>query len=242
MDHIASLRSDGHALTAAARSVDIDTPIAQCPGWTMGRLVGHTGKVLQRTELCVRLGLDAPPADDLAPKLPRDSSLFDVFDDLVDQLAETLAAADPTGPSWNFTGTDQTNAFWVRRMAHEVEIHRWDAQSATGSTPDGFDPSHAVDGIDELLTVLIPVRSAIENPALDGSFHLHCTDAAGEWLTVFTKGEPTTSREHAKGDIAVRGPATSLYLWAWNRLPASDGDIEVIGDDSLLEGWASIVP
>lgn len=242
MDQIETLRTDGHALARAARTVDIDTPIAHCPGWSMGRLVGHTGKVLQRTELCVRLGLDAPPADDLSPKLPRDGSLFDVFDEIVDRLADTLAAADPAGSSWNFTGTDLTNAFWIRRMAHEVEIHRWDAQLATGSTPDAFASDDAVDGIDELLTVLIPVRSAIQNPELTGSFHLHCTDAPGEWLTIFTAGEPLTSREHAKGDIAVRGAASSLYLWAWNRLPASDDAIEVIGDDSLLEGWASIVP
>lgn len=242
MDHLASLRTNGDALLAAARAAGFDAPIEHCPGWTVGRLVGHTGKVLERTELVVREGVMEPPGNDRFTELARDASVFDQFAPILDAVIDTLATADPAGPAWNFTGRDQTNSFWTRRMAHEVEIHRWDAQLATGGAPDRFDASDAVDGIDELLSVLMPMSSAMKNPELAGAFHLHCTNAAGEWLTTFVDGTPTTVREHAKGDIAVRGPASALYLWSWNRATAGTDDIEAFGDTSLLEGWASIVP
>lgn len=242
MDHIITLRAEGSRLSAAARTAGLDAPVEHCPGWTVGRLLGHTGKVLQRTAVCVADGLLSAPADDRFGSLPRDEALFDAFDEILANICETLAACDPDGPSWNFSGENFTNGFWQRRMAHEVEIHRWDAQKAAGSAIDPFHDASAVDGIDELLTVLMPILSSVKNPELSSSFHLHCTDAPGEWLTTFVNGQPVTIREHAKGDLAVRGPASGLYAWAWNRAPILANGLDTAGDISLLDAWASIVP
>lgn len=242
MDHLTTLRTNGELLSSAARTAGLDAPVEHCPGWTVGRLLGHTGKVLQRTALCVRSGTTDPPADGDYSPLPRDEALFDTFDTMLTELCEALATTDPAAPSWNFTGRDMVNAFWSRRMAHEVEIHRWDAQHAAGIDPAPFEADSAVDGIDELLTVLMPILSKVKNPALGASFHLHATDAPGEWLVTFVDGEPTTIREHAKGDLAVRGPASPLYLWAWNRLSVGTDGLDTAGDASLLEAWASVVP
>jgi uncharacterized protein (TIGR03083 family) len=242
MNHVTLLRTEGERLSAAARAGGLDAPVEHCPGWSMGRLLGHTGKVLQRTNLCVSEGLLSPPDADRFTSLPRDEALFDAFDAILAELCETLATCDPEGPSWNFTGDNQTNAFWQRRMSHEIEIHRWDAQNAAGVSIDAFADDSAVDGIDELLTVLMPMRSQELNPSLSASFHLHCTDASGEWLTTFEKGRPTTIREHAKGDLAVRGPASALYAWAWNRVPIGTGGLDTAGDTALLTEWASVVP
>ena len=90
--------------------------------------------------------------------------------------------------------------------------------------------------------VMLPFSAVLKNPALTGSFHLHCTDTDGEWLAVFTDGALVTTREHAKGDLAVRGPASPLLLWAYNRVPADTDGLESFGDPALLDGWASIVP
>jgi hypothetical protein len=66
--------------------------------------------------------------------------------------------------------------------------------------------------------------------------HLHRTDGDGEWL--ITIGDPPTiERGHAKGDLAVRGAAGQLLLWAWNR-PAH---VELFGDSGLAEAWAANV-
>ena len=242
MNLVAVLQKEGKRLSVAARAAGLDAPVQHCPGWTVGRLLGHTGKVLQRSNLCVAEGLLLPPDAERFTSLPRDEALFDAFDDILDQICETLATCDPEGPSWNFTGENRSNTFWQRHMSHEIEIHRWDAQNAAGVSIDAFAAESAVDGIDELLTVLMPMRSSELNPGLSASFHLHCTDASGEWLTTFVNGHPTTIREHAKGDIAVRGPASPLYAWAWNRAPITTEGLNTAGDASLLEAWASVVP
>lgn len=242
MDHVATLRTEGARLSAAARTAGLDAPVEQCPGWGVGRLLGHTGKVLQRTNLCVAQGLLAPPAEDAVPSLPRDEALFDAFDEVLATMCATFDACDPDGPSWNFTGENFVNAFWMRRMAHEIEIHRWDAQNAAAGPIDKFADDSAVDGIDELLVELMPILSAVKNPTLSASFHLHCTDAPGEWLTTFTDGAPSTIREHAKGDLAVRGPASGLYAWAWNRGTIDANGLDTAGDASLLDAYASVVP
>ena len=71
---------------------------------------------------------------------------------------------------------------------------------------------------------------------------LRIADASGEWLTTFVNGQPTTIREHAKGDLAVRGPASALYSWAWNRVPIATDGLDTAGDTALLSEWASVVP
>ncbi len=241
MDQIEQLRVEGEALLAAARSAGLEAAIEHCPGWDMQRLVSHSAKVFQRTAVVVTEGLMEPPANDRFTQFAKDESVFDQFAEVLEDLVEALGNAVPNAPSWNFTGEDLTNAFWVRRMLNEAAVHRWDAQHAAGGA-QRFTPELAVDVIDELLFVLMPVLSAKKNPELSATFHVHCTDTDGEWLTAFTAGSPITTREHAKGQLAVRGPASSLCLWAWNRLPATEDGLEALGDTSLLEAWATIVP
>ena len=62
--------------------------------------------------------------------------------------------------------------------------------------------------------------------------HLHCTDVAGEWFVVDgPDGGLITTREHAKGDCALRGSASDLIFALWRRLPLER--IDVIGDAEL---------
>jgi len=241
MDHLDDLDRDGRALLDAARTAGLRAPIGACPGWDVSRLLGHTGKVLERTTMLVGEGLDTPPDRDRYVRFPDDEGAFDRFATVLDETVEVLRSCDPTAPSWNFTGADLTNAFWVRRMANEVAMHRYDAEAAAGS-PSPLERERAVDAIDELVTVMLPSSAPHANPDLVGRFHLHCTDTEGEWLAVATAGAFVATREHAKGDLAVRGPASVLVLWAYNRTPATTDGVEVFGDDALLEGWASIVP
>jgi uncharacterized protein (TIGR03083 family) len=241
MDHIADLERDGRALLAAARTAGLDAPVAACPGWDVSRLVGHAGKVLERTTILVTEGLDAPPPAERLPRFPDDETTFDRFADALDAAAGALREADPDRSCWNFTGDDLTAGFWRRRMANEIAVHRADAEIAAGISPT-VDPERAVDAIDELVTVMLPFSAKLKNPELEGSFHLHCTDTEGEWLVVAAGGRLVTTREHAKGDIAVRGPASALLLWSYNRVPVGTEGLESFGEPALLEGWASIVP
>ena len=47
------------------------------------------------------------------------------------------------------------------------------------------------------------------------------------------------TREHAKGDVAVRGPASDLLLFLWHRIPADR--LDVVGDAALLERFFDLV-
>jgi hypothetical protein len=70
---------------------------------------------------------------------------------------------------------------------------------------------------------------------------VHCTDTPGEWWLDFDAEGLAAKREHAKGDTALRGPASGLFLWLMNRQNAGDSGIEVLGDGALVEAWPATV-
>ena len=120
-------------------------------------------------------------------------------------------------------------------------MHRWDAENAHGSaTP--IDTEIAVDGIDELLEEILPLHPSVHQLATEGNgrtIHLHCTDTPGEWLLRLGPQGLEVTREHAKGDTAVRGPAAGILLLLWGRPTIQE--LEVFGDPTLLELWARVV-
>src|SRR5439155_3667823 len=127
------------------------------------------------------------------------------------------------------------SGFWPRRMAHETAIHRVDGELAAGrtvATLTAIDPEVAADGIDEFLDLMLPADVTFDAA---GTIHVHATDTPGEWLIRVGPDGVTVTKEHAKGDVAVRGPAQDLLLLLWNRR-GPDG-LEVFGDQSLLDAW-----
>jgi predicted lipid carrier protein YhbT len=69
--------------------------------------------------------------------------------------------------------------------------------------------------------------------------HLHATDVedpdSGEWLIEVNSGRLTHSKEHAKGDVAVRAPVVDLLLLATNRRRPDEIGAEVFGDTDVLD-------
>src|SRR5205807_7506364 len=53
------------------------------------------------------------------------------FDRSLERLAATLRATDPDEPVWSWSA-DRRAGFWLRLLAHETALHRWDAQLAHG--------------------------------------------------------------------------------------------------------------
>ena len=151
------------------------------------------------------------------------------------RLVDVLGAADPEAPTWSW-GTDQRVGFWSRRMAHETAVHRWDAQTANGA-PEDLRPDLAVDGIDERLENLAmsmnfnePGKEALTGAGRDGP--PAPTDAPGEWLLRFGPEGFAFDREHAKGDLAVRAPASDLLLLLVGRRGLEG--LETFGDPTAL--------
>ena len=259
--YLDALGRDSAALATAARR-DLTAPIVSCPGWTMTTLVAHlTGIYAHRIAIvrardtentAVRSLHDLGLPDAMRPWFDAQfegkqeptgapDGLLELFEAKAAELRAVLGSVDPKEPVWTWWPPDQTADFWARRMAQETAVHRWDAQNATGE-PEPIEPELACDGIDEVLDVIVPSLLRGAEDAREGrgeTYHFHRTDGPGEWLLRFQGEGATVTREHAKGDVAVRGAASDLLLFLWGRLPGEN--LEVLGDASLIGRYFELV-
>lgn len=237
LDPLASIRDDARATAAILAAAGPDAPVPATPEWDLGRLVKHMGMVLawqtanveQRPEQVVPRSIDLGlPEDrvDYGPWLVA----------LADRSVDVLRGAADTDECWTWTA-DHTVGFWKRRLMHELAVHRRDAESAVGAMSP-FGSEAAVDAIDELLTVLVH-RDDVPTAGTGETIHLHATDADGEWLIARGADGMTVTREHAKGDVAVRGEASDLLLVILGR--AEVEVVEVLGDSTVLAAWRETV-
>jgi len=236
MDHdelLASLRRDAQALLTAARSAAPDQDIEACPGWKPLDLVWHIGEAHFFWSTMVEQRFTDPhQVESMGPQRPGDESgVFAFAEDSAAGLIDTLSSLDPSTEVWTWSKQKDV-AFVIRRMAQETAVHRVDAERAAGNDYR-IDPELASDGIDEFLEFFTQ-RTAEDAPPLDGSVHLHCTDVAGEWLvTTDDDSAYVVTREHAKGDAAMRGDAHDLLMVLWRRSPIES--VDIVGDSAVAE-------
>ncbi|BBZ35669.1 maleylpyruvate isomerase family mycothiol-dependent enzyme [Mycolicibacterium confluentis] len=215
-------------------AADPEATVPSCPGWTMTQLFRHVGRGNRWSAQIVGDRMDTaldprevregrPPADDGGAR----QWLVDGGQALLDAVGSTGADT----PVWTFTGPQRAD-WWVRRRLHEVLVHRADAALAAGV---GFEVDGAVaaDAISEWLGL-----AAMLSPGIgESSVHLHATEdglgSEGEWLIT----GKAFAHEHAKADAAVRGSAADLLLITTNRRAVADADVEVFGDEQVLQSW-----
>jgi uncharacterized protein (TIGR03083 family) len=193
------------------------------------------GWVYRYAALALQADIEDPPSRSSVPEPPPGPEVVDWLDQGYVEVRSALERTDPDKPCMTFTGP-QPASWWSRRLAHEVAMHRWDAEAAVRG-PEPIDPRQAKDGIDEVLQVFVPAR--MQFPALAGkgeTVHLHATDIdGGEWLMTYGADEIEWERAHAKGDVAARGPVSDLLLLLWSRIPPAR--LEVFGEAALLNRW-----
>jgi uncharacterized protein (TIGR03083 family) len=237
LDFVSAIRSDADALASAAERAGMDAPVPSCPDWKVADLLAHIGMVHRWAAAnCDRSPEDAYLPSDSIGEAPEGSARADWVRGGAEQLLGVLGAHDVDDPCWTWA-PPQNVGFWNRRMAHETAMHRVDAQLAAGAR-EPIDADLASDGIDEWLW-LLPRRPWASSPEGGGeSLHFHCTDVDGEWTVQLTADGVTVEREHAKGDVALRGPASDVLCWMMGRGPI-DG-LEVFGDAALLDRWRDV--
>jgi uncharacterized protein (TIGR03083 family) len=225
--------------------VDPAAPVPTCPGWTMSKLLKHTGTVHRWvTEIITTQATERVDSRALNLRLPeKESDYAGWLTDGAPGLAGALRIAGPDMAVWAL-GTEQTSGWWARRMLHETTVHRADAELASHIEPV-IDAVVAADGIEEFLGNLPsrnlpsgnwPKPHLAELPT-GKSLHLHGTDGDGEWLIQFTDAGIEWERGHAKATTAIRGPLTLLLLFVYGRVPASDERLTVFGDEELPALW-----
>lgn len=230
VDYIAALRRENDAFHEVVDPSRLGARVEPCPEWSLADLVWHMGEVHWFWGSIAEGRLTDPSqAEATTPERPADG------DELVrwarasgDRTHRILAEADPTAPVWTWAPQKDV-AFIRRRMAHETAVHRWDAQTTTPSGPRPIDATLAADGIDEFLSFFVPYALG-EGPPFEGSIHIHCTDIHGEWL-LGRDGSYTVG--HARGDAALRGPASDLLLALWRRRPLDE--VEVVGHRAVAD-------
>lgn len=236
--YVASIRSDADLMSAAARTGDLDAPIAACPGWDLRKLVEHTAFIHRWATAAITHA--APPGPDLGP-IPTPTSDDNLAVWIVDGAAELIAAierADPDGDTWHPFPFEQKNWVWARRQAMETAIHRWDAEMAVKGN-SSLDATIASDGIHEYVEMMLPrVLGREKATPPSASLHIHCTDVDGEWLMWSEKGEYRMLPIHDKGDAAIRGEAESLWLVLMGRKAREE--VDIVGDANAAHAWLDL--
>jgi uncharacterized protein (TIGR03083 family) len=235
VSYIETLRDNAASLAAAARAAGLDAEVPPCPGWDVQKLVRHIGSVHTSCAMVVR---ERGPVDFSArPEMPKGDGCIEAFEERTAALVNALDGLPEDYPIWNWFGIEPPiPGFYHRRMAQETAVHRWDAQAAAAATSP-IDTALAADGIDEVLRLFL--SSDPEKVDLGGSLHLHATDTEAEWVIRPEGGQLVAVPEHAKADAAVRGTASDLLLYLWNRVPASS--LDVVGDVAVAERWSEVV-
>lgn len=233
-----SLHDEGTALAAAAEA-GLDQMVPSCPDWNVRALLDHVTGVYRWAASVVRTGERQAFPDDGAPT----GNPVTRFREALAEVEAVAAAVAPDAAVWTFGASKDGRAvWWMRRWALETAVHRWDAEAAVSSAAQARPVATdlAVEGIDEYLADFLPRTLRQPIAGVEGTFHVHCTDADGEWLIDLSAERPAPTREHAKADTAVRGPASGLYLWLWNRLDPEAAGLEAFGRSSVIEAWPEI--
>lgn len=235
---LATGNDDARGLLAAARE-GWDRPVPGCGDWDAAALVRHTGAVLGSMAGTVATGTRTSRKD-IGSGPEGLGELPGWYLGHLDRALEALGSADPDAETWTFSSTgDRRVAWWCRRLAVEIALHRVDAQSGAPGGVGPIDGDVAAAGIEEYVTELLPgvlTRAGAdggERPT--GTLHLHATDGDVEWWVDLDDPGAAARPEHAKADTALRATRSDLLLWLWNRAPAEAPD--VFGDPATLDRW-----
>jgi uncharacterized protein (TIGR03083 family) len=225
--YLSHLRREGD-LVALVAPRGLDRPVPACPPWDVREVVAHLAMVYDHKVMAMRLGRK-PNEGEWVTDEPFGKDTVEWFADEHAKLLAELAVHKPSDYAWSWWEPDQTVGFWYRRMALETVVHRVDVESGFG-VPTGVDDELAVDGIDEILTVMLDgdddtgdtSRGTIEVLAGDAAWSI----VMEESRTVVTPGRRTSPRAVLSGDPAA------LFLYLWGRGPLDA--LTQKGDESLI--------
>ncbi|WP_158579848.1 maleylpyruvate isomerase N-terminal domain-containing protein [Geodermatophilus marinus] len=210
-------------------------PVPWVPAWDVRALVAHLGTVHRWATAIVAAGTTDPPT---ARPQPPAEGLLDWYAEGLAGLLAVLEATDPGAPCWHMSpAAERVAASWARRQAHEVAVHRTDLEVAAGLPAGDVAPDLAEDGVDEVLTVVVPRWAHLPGPAAArATVAVTCSDTGRGWSVTLDRGAVgVVPGGTGAADAAVTGTANALLRRLWGR-PA---EVTVRGDraaEALLRG------
>lgn len=223
--YLESISRDGAVIGELCRRYPGRT-VPTCPDWTGADVLAH----LSAFAMWLRRTFAEP--DGLASALPPvdpEEAVRDWGRTLGDLLT-LLRDADPddTVPNWSTGG--QTAAFWLRRTAQDVAVHRWDAARLASATPEPVPADVARDGVGEYLDVFVTTAFAAgAAPENEVTVRLEMTDLGESVSRDLPHPGPVTT---------LRGTASDLLLGLWHR--RDPRDLVADGDPAPIEAWPHI--
>lgn len=221
LDYLSHIGEETDRFITAARK-DLNLHVPSCPDWSVRDLSFHVWEAFSFWGQIVERRLTSYK-ELMEPERPSEAELLPALARTAAGLIESLRATDPSTPIWTWS-SNKTAGFVPRRMAHEISIHRWDCENATGEAA-AIEADMAWDGVHEF-------------------FEFFLLREGGEW-----SGDPVTVRlvridtqegfdaRSPGSDEAPRttiaAPASDLMLAVWGRLPLSALGVE--GDADAFE-------
>ncbi len=225
--YVEHVRLDGQRLAAAANgSLSLEVP--SCPEWTVRDLVSHMAQVYEHKITCTALGR-AP--DPWPPGWPADRDPVEWLGDAHERLLEMFDRSTPTTPSATWWPPDQTVGFWARRLAHETAVHRIDAELAIG-TPTPVNAELAVDGVDEILIVMLAGDWSEEPDDRATGQQVGISTGGKTWRVTLERESVSVNEDGGAGDATLGGDPSDVLLWLWGRAP--DERVVRSGDGEAL--------
>lgn len=228
--HVDSTASALDAFRAALATSALDTRVPTCPDYDLAALTKHVGEFcgFWTHVVCEGAGREKTPFVDCPSSTDEIPSWFDM---LATNLVEVLRATAPETACWTWVPDRQNVAFVARRCAHELAIHRYDAQLAA-ETPQAIDALTAADGIEEIFVMHAAFEQSVNG---DGeTVHLHAAEGQ-EWIITLSPEGMLVDRTHGKADVALRGAVSDIELTLYQRPPVQP--VEILGDRTALDAW-----
>ncbi len=226
------------ARLAEVVSCVLDRPVASCPGWSGRDLAKHVASVF--TFWSHQLASGDPHERQEPPRFEAGAAADAVgwLDAAAGVLVESLSELGPEEPCWNWSGTDLDSGWVARRMALEVAIHRYDGELAAGG-PHDIALALSVDGIDERIDVHLRADIPEDRAAaLGGPLCLSCNDVDAAWVVDVGGGKLRYRRRAGPAAAVVRGSASQLFLFTWNRIGLEE--LDLTGERAVAEAWATL--
>jgi uncharacterized protein (TIGR03083 family) len=235
--HVRAVNDECEALVHALAQGATDTPVPTCEGWKVADLATHVGEFcgFWSHVLCEGTGRPKTPFTDA----PEGDAVVPWVAELAGYLIDELDATPGSTEVWTWFPSDHTAGFVARRCAHELAVHRTDAEASRGThTPIPVDL--AVDGVDEVFDALLTVR---EHPGggTGRTLALTAGDADRAWRVTLgpermgierpVRGAP----ELADSNLVVEATASDLELTLYHRPTLSP--VEMDGDYTVLDEW-----
>ena len=221
--YLDAIRADGDLIAATAPR-GLDRPVPACPPWDVRDVVVHLASVYDNKVMAMRLGR-RPEEGEWVMDAPFGKNTVEWFEDEHAKLLAELAAHEPSDHAWTWWPQDQTVGFWYRRMALETVVHRVDVEDQFGAR-SAIDPELAIDGIDEVLTIMLAGEedAAAQAPGVatvvlrvNDTRDTTAGDAASWTVKLEEAGTAITTGRAASPDAVLSGDAATMFLYLWGR-------------------------